>query len=228
MKLLIVEDNPDLVANLFDYLETRGHVLDAAYDGPSGLRLALRGNYDVIVLDLMLPGMDGLEVCRQLRAEGSRTPVLMLTARDTLEDRLDGFATGTDDYLIKPFALQELAARLSALVRRARGEVGDAALRVGDLFLDPATHRVRRGTRSIELPPTALTILRLLMHESPRVVRREEIEREVWGEHPPDSDALRTHMHLLRSAVDKPGEPSLLRTVRSVGYQIVEPDALPA
>jgi DNA-binding response OmpR family regulator len=172
--------------------------------------------------------MDGLEVCRQLRAEGSHAPVLMLTARDTLEDRLEGFATGTDDYLVKPFALQELAARLAALVRRARGEVGDNALRVGDLVFDPATHRVRRGTRAIDLPPTALTVLRLLMHESPRVVKREEIEREVWGEHPPDSDALRTHMHLLRSAVDKPGEPPLLRTVRSVGYQLVEPDELSA
>jgi DNA-binding response OmpR family regulator len=228
MKLLIVEDNPDLVANLYDFLEARGHVLDAAYDGPSGLRLALKGNYDAIVLDLMLPGMDGLDVCRQLRAEGSRTPVLMLTARDTLEDKLQGFATGTDDYLVKPFALQELTARLSALVRRSRGEVGSGILRVSDLVFDPAVHRVRRGSRNIELPPTALTILRLLMHESPRVVKREEIEREVWGEHPPDSDALRTHMHLLRTAVDGPGEPSLLRTVRSVGYQLVEPDALSA
>ncbi len=224
MYILVVEDNPDLVANLYDYLERHGHTIDVAYDGASGLRFAIERRYDVIVLDLMLPGMDGLYVCRKLREEGRDTPVLMLTARDTLKSKLDGFAVGADDYMVKPFALQELEARLTALVRRARGETVERPLQVADLTFDPALVRVERAGRLIELPPIPLTILRILMRQSPRVVRRREIEQEVWGDSPPDSDALRAHMHLLRNAVDKPFEKPLLRTVRGTGYQIADPD----
>ena len=228
MRILVIEDNPDLVANLCDFLEAHGHTVDVAYAAPAGLQLAQAGGHDVIVLDLMLPGMDGLDVCQRLRAGGRDVPVLMLTARDTLDDKVAGFASGADDYLVKPFALQELEVRLGALVRRARGETVQRRLQVADLVYEPDLLRVRRGGRTLELPPIPLKILELLLRQSPRVVGRAEIEHTVWGDAPPDSDALRAHMHLLRSAVDKPFERPLLRTVRGVGYQIADPDALQA
>ncbi|HKK06268.1 MAG TPA: response regulator transcription factor [Gammaproteobacteria bacterium] len=228
MNILVIEDNPDLVANLYDYLEGNGHTVDAANDAHTGLRFALDNRYDVIVLDLMLPGMDGLEVCEQLRERGNETSVLMLTARDTLDDKLQGFAHGADDYLVKPFALQELEVRLKALVRRARGETTRRCLEVGDLKFDQDTLEVTRGDKKIVLPPIPLKILGLLMRQSPRVLTRQEIEREIWGDAPPDSDALRAHMHLLRAAVDKPFDRALLRTLHGIGYQLVEPDAVQA
>lgn len=228
MHILVIEDNPDLVANLYDFLEAKGHAIDAAYDARTGLRFALEHSYDVIVLDLMLPGMDGLEVCSRLRKAGRATPVLMLTARDTLQDKLEGFEAGTDDYLVKPFALQELEARLKALVRRVRGEQAQRTLQVADLVFDPDTLRLRRAGREIVLPPIPLRILELLMRQSPRVVTRGEIERAIWGDSPPDSDALRAHMHMLRSVIDKPFEVPILRTVRGIGYQLAAPDEIQA
>ncbi|MCG6968416.1 MAG: response regulator transcription factor [Gammaproteobacteria bacterium] len=226
MHLLVIEDNPDLVANLYDFFEDRGHTVDAAYDAFSGLKFAFEQEYDAIILDLMLPGMDGLEVCTRLREAGQQIPVLMLTARDTLDNKLDGFASGADDYLVKPFALTELEARLQSLIRRARGgQALGGRLRVADLSFDPNTLYVERGGRRIELPPIPLKLLELLMRKSPRVVSREELEREVWGDSPPDSDALRAHMHVLRSAIDVKTDRALLRTVRGIGYRLVEPDA---
>lgn len=220
MHLLVVEDNPDLVANLCDFFESRGHTIDIAYEGLSGLKFALENEYDALILDLMLPGMDGLEVCSRLRDEGVAIPVLMLTARDTLQEKLEGFDSGTDDYLVKPFALPELEARLMALTRRARGEHARRCLRVADLVLDPETFEVTRAGRRIELSPIPFKILSLLMRHSPRVVTRESIEREVWGDSPPDSDALRAHLHALRSAVDRDQGQPLLHTVRGFGYRI--------
>jgi DNA-binding response OmpR family regulator len=226
MHLLVIEDNPDLVANLYDFFEERGHTVDVAYDAFSGLKFAFEKTYDAIVLDLMLPGMDGLEVCTRLRDGGRQIPVLMLTARDTLDNKLDGFASGADDYLVKPFALKELEARLQVLLRRARGGAAHGGrLRVADLTYDPNTLQLERGGRRIELPPIPLKILEVLMRKSPQVVKREELERLIWGEAPPDSDALRTHMHVLRSAIDPKGERPLLRTARGIGYRLVEPDA---
>lgn len=221
MHLLVIEDNPDLVANLYDFFEGRGHSVDAAYDAFSGLKFATENRYDAIVLDLMLPGMDGLEVSAMLRERGKATPILMLTARDTLDDKLEGFASGADDYLVKPFALRELEARLLALLRRgtARGKI-----RVADLSLDPDTLRVERAGRRIELSPIPLKILDVLLRASPRVVRRGELERAIWGDSPPDSDALRAHVHVLRSAIDTAGEVPLLHTVRGIGYQLAAPD----
>lgn len=226
MHLLVIEDNLALVANLYDFLEARGHQVDSAYDAVTGLRYATRGNYDVIVLDLALPGMDGLEVCARLRAEGHTTPVLMLTARDTLDDKLAGFEQGADDYLIKPFALQELEARLQALVRRARGAQGRARLQVADLVLDTTTMQATRAGERLVLPPIPLQILTLLMRRSPAVARRQEIEREIWSDSPPDSDALRAHMHNLRAVVDKPFGHPLIHTVHGIGYRLAEDDAL--
>jgi DNA-binding response OmpR family regulator len=224
MHLLLIEDNPDLVENLSDFFESRGHTVDVAYNGPSGLSFAQQQRYDVIVLDLMLPGMDGLKVCARFRAGGGATPVLMLTARDTLSDKLDGFDTGADDYLVKPFALPELEARLRALVRRGRGEAARTELRVHDLSFDTDRLRVERAGRRIELAPIPLRILALLMHRSPGVVRRVELEREVWGDTPPDSDALRAHIHALRSAIDRGDSVPLVHTVRGIGYQLAAPD----
>lgn len=226
MHILVVEDNPDLNANLIDFLGDRGHTVDVAYNGYAGLGFALENHYDAIVLDLMLPGIDGLEVCAKLRHAGITTPVLMLTARDSLEDKLDGFASGADDYLIKPFALLELEARLLALSRRQRpeSESGAHQLRVADLVLDTGTWRVTRGGQPIELSPIPLKLLELLLQRAPQVVSRAELERAIWGDSPPDSDALRAHLHSLRSAIDKPFATPLLHTVRGFGYRLSESD----
>lgn len=227
MHILIIEDNPDLAANVCDFLEAKGHSTDAAGDGITGLHLAVTQDYDAIVLDVMLPGMDGFTLCKRLREEARRdTPVLMLTALDSLDDRVTGLEFGADDYVVKPFALRELEARLKALSRRAHGATSNTVLRVADLEYDPAMVRVRRGTRGIDLPPIPLQLLETLMRAAPRVVKRDELERAVWGDQPPDSDSLRAHMHVLRAAVEVPGEPVLLHTLRGIGYRLAAPDAL--
>lgn len=226
LRTLVVEDNHDLAANLIDFLEAKGHVVDAAADGVTGLHLSVANDYDVIVLDLMLPGLDGLTICRRLREDaGKTTPVLMLTARDSLDDKIAGLEAGADDYVVKPFALREVEARLRALARRGVPAASKARLEVDDLVFDTATHLVSRAGRRIDLPPIPLRILEALMRASPRLVRREEIERAVWGHLPPDSDALRAHMHILRNAIDKTAARPLLRTVRGLGYKIVDEDA---
>jgi DNA-binding response OmpR family regulator len=224
MYLLLIEDNPDLVENLSEFFEDRGHVVDIAYNGLTGLAFALDNTYDVIILDLMLPGMAGLEVCSRLRREGRTTPVLMLTARDTLSNKLEGFGSGTDDYLVKPFDLPELEVRLKALARRGRGEIAQQSLVVADLQFDPNTLKVTRGGRRIDLPPIPTKILALLMKRSPDVVSREVIEREIWGDCLPDSDTLRAHLHVLRSAIDRGFDAPLVHTIRGMGYQIAKPD----
>lgn len=227
LHVLVIEDNPDLAANVCDFLEAKGHIADVAGDGITGLHLAVTKDYDAIVLDIVLPGMDGLTMCRKFREEAKRnTPVLMLTARDALDDRVAGLECGADDYVLKPFALRELEARLKALVRRSKSRVTSNVLQVGDLEFDPAQVRVRRGDRVISLPPIPLKLLETLMRASPRVMKREELERAVWGDAPPDSDALRSHMHTVRTAVDRPHEPPLIHTLRGIGYRIAPPDAL--
>jgi DNA-binding response OmpR family regulator len=222
MRVLIVEDNSDLAANIFDFLEARGHAPDAAGDGITGLHLAVTQDYDVIVLDIMLPGIDGLTFCRKLRQEaGKQTPIIMLTAKDTLEDKLAGFGTGADDYLIKPFALQELEVRLQALQRRGSGRSSSAILQVGDLTFEPHTLAVRRAGQLLNLTPTGLKIIELLLRRSPQVVSRRDIEAAVWGDSPPDSDALRSHMHTLRAAVDHPFDTPLIHTVHGIGFRLM-------
>jgi DNA-binding response OmpR family regulator len=221
MHILVIEDNPDLAANVCDYLEAKGHSTDAAGDGVTGLHLAVTHPYDAIVLDLVLPGLDGLSLCRKLREDArSNTPVLMLTARDALDDRVAGLECGADDYVLKPFALRELEARLKALTRRASGMVSQSPLKVGDLVFDPGLVQASRAGRVLELSPIPLKILEHLMRASPKVVKREELERLIWGENPPDSDALRAHMHVLRNALERPGSPPLLHTLRGIGYQL--------
>ncbi|MES3022489.1 MAG: response regulator transcription factor [Pseudomonadota bacterium] len=226
MRILIIEDNPDIQANLFDFLAPNGYVLDAASNGYEGLALAARNEYDVVVLDVMLPGLGGLEVCQKLRSElNNATPVLMLTARDTLQDKVAGFESGADDYLVKPFSMIELEARLKALVRRARGNsAGASVLRVGDLRFDTETYEVARAGQPIALTKTGFIILNLLMRDAPKLVSRETLEQEVWGDDRPDSDALRTHIHALRQALDKPFAFAMLRTVSGVGFKLVVSD----
>ncbi|MEW6679197.1 MAG: response regulator transcription factor [Pseudomonadota bacterium] len=221
MHILVIEDNPDLAANVCDFLQAKGHSTDAAGDGVTGLHLAVTQDYDAIVLDVMLPGMDGFSVCQRLREDARRdTPVLMLTARDALDDRVTGLECGADDYVLKPFALRELEARLKALTRRARGTATPSILRVADLEFDPALMRVSRAGRVLGLPPIPLKILETLMRASPRVVKRGELERAVWGDQPPDSDALRAHMHVLRQALAAEGMPPLIHTLRGIGYRL--------
>ena len=223
MKVLVIEDNPDIAANIGDYLEDRGHVVDFAGDGVTGLHLAVVNDFDVIVLDLMLPGMDGLDVCRKLREEARKnTPVLMLTARDTLENKLQGFKTGADDYMVKPFELQELEARLQVLARRGKA-VQPRVLQVADLEFNLDTLEVRRQGQEVQLNPTGLKLLRSLMEASPSVVSLEELELRVWGEELPDSDSLRVHIHSLRNAIDKPFDVPLIQTRHGIGYRLVSP-----
>lgn len=221
MRLLIIEDNRDIAANLTDFLSARSHVVDVAGDGVGGLHLAVVNDYDAIVLDLMLPGMDGLTLCRKLRGEAGRhTPVLMLTARDSLDDKILGLEAGADDYVVKPYALREVEARLKSITRRAQSHGQSQRLQVADLCFDIETYRVTRGDQRIDLPPIPLKLLELLMRASPRVVTRQEMEAAIWGDHPPDSDALKAHLHILRGAIDRNTGTALLRTVRGIGYQI--------
>ncbi|GAB3744630.1 MAG: response regulator transcription factor [Lysobacter sp.] len=221
--VLIVEDNRNISEMVGEYLEGRGFEVDYAQDGLDGYRLAAENSYDVIVLDLMLPRLDGVEVCKRLREEARKsTPVLMLTSRDTLEEKLTGLSAGADDYLTKPFAVQELEARLRALIRRERRQVGGEVLKVGDLVLDPTSLRVTRGGLELQLSPIGLKLLSILMRESPRVVSRQEIEREIWGNSLPDSDTLRSHLYNLRKTIDKPFDNPLLHTVQSAGYRVAD------
>jgi DNA-binding response OmpR family regulator len=225
MRVLLVEDNPDILANLYAFLEPLGYALDSARSGIAGLDYASKGHYDAIVLDLMLPGLDGLELCRKLRKEHRQaTPVLMLTARDTVQDKLSGFDSGADDYLVKPFSLVELDARLKALVRRARNAHVETMLEFGELRFDAGTYTATRAGQRLELTPTGYKLLAALLRAAPQVLTRETLEQEVWGDNPPDSDALRTHIHALRQAIDKPFPVPMLRTIQGVGYRLVNDD----
>ena len=220
MNILLVEDNRDLSTNLFDYFEARGHTMDLATDGIHGISLSSENTYDVIILDWMLPKMDGVAMCRHLRETGKQTPILMLTARDSLEDKIAGLEAGADDYVVKPFSLREVEARLLALIRRSQVFDNHKILQVGDLIFNTDTLNVLRDNRAIVLPPIALKFLEVLMRHSPRVLSREEVERAIWGDTPPDSDALRGHLHIMRNMVDKNSGKHLIKTHRGLGYQI--------
>ena len=221
MRILIIEDEAQIAANLYDYLESYGHQVDAAADGIGGLHLALTQNFDAIVLDLNLPRMDGLTLCRKLRDEGGcDTPVLMLTARDTLEDKLKGFECGADDYLVKPFALREVETRLRALYKRYMGRVASRELRVGDLLYKPQSQSVEFAGQAVKLPPKCLRILEVLMTQPDKVIHREALEIAVWGEPQTSSDAVRTQMHTLRRALLAAGGRDPIQNVHGLGYRL--------
>ena len=222
IRALIVEDNRDICENIAAYLEKHSYILDFAYDGISAMHLALTNPFDVIVLDLMLPGMDGLSFCQKLRAHAKvETPVLMLTARDTHDDKLKGFEAGADDYLVKPFALQELHARLQALYKRSHRKT-DNLLTVGDLTMNRSTLQVHRAGRRVDLNPAGMKLLQRLMEEAPSVVTRDDLETLLWADEPPDGDALRSHLYKLRQAIDRPFDSPLIHTVHRIGYRIAE------
>lgn len=224
MHLLIVEDNRSLLANLFDYFEARGHVLDAAPDGVIGLHLATTQTYDAVVLDWMLPRMAGPDVLRCLREKhASAVPVIMLTARDELPDKIAGFRAGADDYLTKPFALPELEVRLEALMARAHGRRRPRVLEVHDLRLDLATLDVTRAGQPIRLYPACRKLLETLMQASPAVVTRQQLEHALWGDDLPDGDLLRSHVYELRRCVDGPFPVKLIQTLPRTGYRLAAP-----
>jgi DNA-binding response OmpR family regulator len=220
LDILLIEDNAALAANVIDYLESLGHRVHYAADGESGLREALVGTFDVILLDLALPRRDGLSLCADLRRHADRRhPVLMLTARDTLDDKLAGFANGADDYMVKPFSLAELAARVTALAqRRTLGQ--PHLLSVGPLTIDRRLRSAERNGQPLRLSPLLWDILLALAEAAPAPVTRAELTRRLWGDDPPASDVLRAHVHLLRQIVDKPFPEPLVETVHGIGFRL--------
>jgi two-component system OmpR family response regulator len=220
MRLLVAEDEPKLAGLLRRGLTEEGHAADVARTGPDALSLATAVEYDAIVLDLMLPGLDGVEVCRRLRATGVWTPVLMLTARDAVEDRVAGLDAGADDYLPKPFSFAELLARLRALVRRGAVE-RPAVLEVGDLRLDPATRQAWRGTAEIALSGKEFALLETFMRRPGLVLSRETLLDHAWdAAYESRSNVVDVYVRYLRDKVDRPFGSDSLETVRGVGYRL--------
>jgi DNA-binding response OmpR family regulator len=226
LRLLLIEDHQDIADNVCEYFTEKGYTVDHATNGEDGLgRVRAFDSYDAVVLDLMLPGIDGLSVCRTLRSElKSQVPVLILTAKDLIADKVAGFEAGGDDYLVKPFSLLELDARLGALVRRATPRKLTTPLQISGLSYDPNTLLAQRDGQPIKLNPSTRRLLVLLMQNSHRVVTRQELERELWGDEPPDGDVLRAHMYALRNAVDKPFQRKLLHTHHGEGYRLAALD----
>jgi DNA-binding response OmpR family regulator len=222
LRLLIVEDHAALAANVFDYLGDERYELDYAADGLTALHLLATRRYDVIVLDVMLPGIDGFSLCRRIRQDlKSTVPVLLLTARDSIDDKTEGFSAGADDYLVKPFAMKELELRIQALQRRARAQTEQ--LQLGPLRYDFQQERIWVDTTPMELPPSAARILQVLMRSWPGLVSHEDLTREVWGSSPPDANAIRTHVSSLRKALRENGCPDMIRALYGRGYRLVVP-----
>lgn len=227
MRILVVEDNRRLNSSLKKSLEEDGYAVDSAFDGDEGENFALSAPYDVILLDVMLPKKDGFQLCRDLRRQGVNAPVLMLTARDAIDDRVDGLDSGADDYLVKPFSMNELRARLRALLRRDKPEK-TALLVVGDLSMDPANHHVQRGDDPIKLTPREYAILEYLMRSPNRILTREMIEAHVWDfDFVSGSNVVDVYIRRLRRKIDDPYNVKLLETVRGVGYRLAAPAKQP-
>jgi two-component system response regulator MprA len=219
-RVLVVDDEPAVRRALERALRLDNYDVVLAADGEEALDTQAASPADAMILDVAMPRLDGLEVCRRMRQAGDRTPVLMLTARDAIDDRVKGLDVGADDYLVKPFALRELQARLRALLRRAGDGIGDGeVLRYADLVLDPVAHEVRRGERLVELSRTEFSLLELFMRHPRQVLTRSTIFENVWGyDFGPTSNALGVYMGYLRRKTENGGEPRLLHTVRGVGY----------
>jgi two-component system response regulator MprA len=224
MRILVVDDEPALRAALQRALRLEGYDVTLAEDGDAALRLVQRDAPELVVLDVLMPALDGLAVCRRLRRAGDRTPVLMLTARDAVSDRVSGLDAGADDYLVKPFALEELLARVRALLRRTVNGDPHGVLRFADVSLDPATHEVRRGTREIELTRTEFLLLELFLLNPRQVLPRSLIFERVWGyDFGPSSNSLEVYVGYLRRKLESDGEARVIQTVRGVGYALREP-----
>ena len=218
---LLVEDDLDLATSLIEYLELEGVTCDHAANGVHGLQLAREYKYDVIMLDLMLPKLDGLSLCASLRRDGLDVPVLMITARDTLDSKIEGFEAGSDDYLVKPFALKELLLRVQALAKRRSSQPRRYV--VSDLEVDTEQHQATRAGIKLALSPKEWALLEYMAKMSPNIALRDEIQRAVWGESLPDSNSLKVHMHKLRQKVDKPFSHPLIKTIPGVGFVMKEP-----
>jgi DNA-binding response OmpR family regulator len=222
LNVLLVEDDLDLADTVIQFLELDGICCDHASNGVAGLQLAREEQYQVLILDLNLPRLDGLSLCKRLRQGGDDTPVLMLTARDQLEDKLAGFEAGTDDYLIKPFALQELVVRIQALSQRRSGQTRQ--LSCAGLIMDLDSKTVTRDDIPLKVTPTGWKLLEVLLRASPRVTSRRELEAALWGDEVPDSNSLKVHLSNLRKTIDAPFSIALLRTVERHGFVIREPE----
>jgi len=221
MKILVIEDDTDIASNIGQYFEDKGHQLDFAFNGAHGLALATAGHFDLIILDLMLPGKDGITVCREFREQTRHdTPILMLTARDTLDDKISGFEAGTDDYLVKPFSLRELEARVLALTRRGQVRPKSSVIVIDNLELNQDTMQVSRASQSIKLKPKAFRILAYMMQHTDRVISRQELIDHIWPTDSPQGDPLRVHIHSLRQKIDKPFGKALIHTVHGIGYRM--------
>jgi two-component system response regulator MprA len=222
VRILVVDDEPQLRRALERTLKLEGYDVDTAEDGREALEELGRSAFDAVVLDVLMPELDGLETCRALRGRGDRTPVLMLTARDAVSDRVDGLDAGADDYLVKPFALEELLARLRALLRRGEGGAGERLV-YADLTLDPSTREVHREEREIELTKTEFALLEQLMRHPRQVMTRAQLFEAVWGyDFGPSSNSLEVYVGYLRRKTEAAGEPRLIQTVRGVGYSLRE------
>jgi heavy metal response regulator len=220
MRILVVEDEPGIANFIRQGLTEAGHAVDLAWDGREGLDYALAADYDVLVLDIMLPQMDGLALLSELRRRGNKTPTLMLTARDTVDDRVKGLDAGADDYLVKPFAFPELLARVRALLRRPPLQVG-TVLRVGDLEMDTAKREVQRNGRFIELSPREYAVLEYLMRHPNQVLTRTQIGEHVWNfDFFNESNVVDVYVGYLRRKLDRDSDESLIHTIRGVGYHI--------
>ena len=225
MDILLVEDDFDVAQNICEHFELSGHNVEWAPDGLIGLERATADARDIIILDITLPRMSGIDLCHRLRELGLTTvPIVMLTARGDLDDKVTAFGVGADDYIVKPYALEELESRIHALIRRSYGVDCASVLRVGELTFNTATHQVSRQQTKLAVSATARKILEILMRNSKRVVPKQEIEQTVWGDNPPQSDSLKIHIYALREAIDKPFNSSMIKTIRGVGYRITAGD----
>jgi len=224
MKLLLAEDEPKLLRNLAAGLRGAGHVVDCAQDGAEARWAIENGSYEALLLDIMMPQVDGVMLVRGLRRRGVAAPVIFVTARGEVRDRVAGLDAGADDYLVKPFSLEELLARLRALTRRNRGEISQV-LRVADLELDLMARSVRRGTETIELTNREFALLELLAQSSPRTVSKSAIVERVWDQRfDGGTNVVNVYINYLRTKIDRPGQPSLIRTVRGIGFGLVPPE----
>lgn len=225
MRILLIEDNQLVASNVAEFLDAENHDVDLAVDGRTGLKMASGGAYDALIVDVELPRLRGLELCRKYRTErGAGTPILMLTARDTLEDKLEGFDAGADDYMVKPFELRELLARVQSLHRRARGAVNDGdRISYGEIALDLGRWEARFRAEPITLNRIGTRILELLIRGAPNVVRKEALQEQIWGDHPPSDGVLRTHVHAVRKALASAGASEILHTVHGVGHKLESP-----